>query len=54
MKKRSLALVLLFPAVLLIWMVGWCMYVIGDRPGQSRDRRPDESYWTWFRRMRKA
>jgi hypothetical protein len=29
MKKRSLALVLLFPAVLLIWMFGWSLYWIG-------------------------
>ena len=36
MKKRSLALVLVFPAVLLIWMVGWSLYWIGDAQGKRK------------------
>ena len=35
-RKWKLITVLLFPSIVLIWMVGWSLYWIGDAQGKRK------------------
>jgi hypothetical protein len=51
--RRKDLVVALFPAILFLWMLGWCLYSVGKSRQVNRGRRVDESYWIWHRRQEK-